>query len=468
MQVKGAAGGLGGKFMKHNQVIAGVLAAVVLLLGAKPPAPVQHPISSGRGPVQSFFDSVQQMIEKYTEEHALKLRQEGSSHSNYMNGNEWGMFEPLESLTRAEAAQILYTLMEAPPEVEAVFSDVPEGAWYAQAVNSLASAGVICGDEEGNFHPEAPFTRAECAVAAARFLPLGRLPITFVDVPVDHPDYEAICTAAACGLFSRPEDGCFRPDDPLTRAEAAAVFNRLLGRTPDAETIQTSPQVRFFPDVPVTHWAYAQIMEATISHEQEELAEGEHWVSLTEERHPLPDGFHNIDGWLYCARDGKFVRSEIVNGFAFGADGHFTTGNLPLDAKLSEIIRTKTNDTMTQNQKLRAVYGYVRDQFTYIKRKLIAKGQTGWEPAFAEAFLNDGRGNCFGYAATFCLLARELGYDAHTVVGWLGGNRQPHGWVEIVLDGKTYLYDAELEMKYRSSNFFQARYGSTRFDYYKS
>ena len=37
MQVKGAAGGLGGKFMKHNQVIAGVLAAVVLLLGAKPP-----------------------------------------------------------------------------------------------------------------------------------------------------------------------------------------------------------------------------------------------------------------------------------------------------------------------------------------------------------------------------------------------------------------------------------------------
>ena len=74
----------------------------------------------------------------------------------------------------------------------------------------------------------------------------------------------------------------------------------------------------------------------------------------------------------------------------------------------------------------------------------------------------------FRSAATFCLLARELGYDAHTVVGWLGGNRQPHGWVEIVLDGKTYLYDAELEMKYRSSNFFQARYGSTRFDYYKS
>ena len=123
---------------------------------------------------------------------------------------------------------------------------------------------------------------------------------------------------------------------------------------------------------------------------------------------------------------------------------------------------------MTQNQKLRAVYGYVRDQFTYIKRKLIAKSQTGWEPAFAEAFLNDGRGNCFGYAATFCLLARELGYDARTVVGWLGKNRQPHGWVEIELDGTTYVSDAVLEMKYRSSNFFQARYGSTRFDYYKS
>ncbi len=454
--------------MNHKRIAAAVLAAAVLLVGARPPATAKRPIEGGHTVVQSLFETLQQLLEQAASGHTPALRLEGRSHQKYMDGNGYGMFEPSKALTRAEAAQIFYTLLDDPPAVKGVLTDVSDTDCYAAAVHSLVRAGMLRADEEGRFHPDAPFTRAECAAAAACLLPQGRLPIAFADVPAAHPYYDAICIAAAHGLFRLPEDGRFRPDDPLTRAEAAAVFNRLLGRTPDPNTITTSEQIRFFPDVPTTHWAYTQIIEATVSHEQERLAVGERWISLTEERCPLPDGLHNIDGRLYCIQNGKFVHSAIINGFAFGTDGAYTTGNPSLDAALSEIIRTRTDATMTQPQKLRAVYRYVRDHFTYIKRKLVSQGQTGWEPAYAEAFLRDGRGNCFGYAAAFCLLARELGYDAHTVVGWLGKNRQPHGWVEIVLNGKTYLYDAELEMKYRSSNFFQARYGSTRFPYYKS
>ena len=453
--------------MNNKRAAAGMLAAVLLLMGANPPAAAERPEAASGSAVQTFIETVQQLLECSARENALTLREEAASHLKYMDGSGVGMFEPDKGLTRAEAAHFLYTLADGPPDSEGGIPDVPETAWYAAAANSLARAGVMPGDEEGMFRPDEPFTRAECAAAAACFLPRGRIPITFLDVPVGAPYYEEIGIAAANGLFSRPEDGFVRPDDPLTRAEAAAVFNRLLGREPDTDTIRTSEKVRFFPDVPETHWAYAQIMEATVSHEQEYAEAGEHWVSLTEERHPLADGFHNIDGWLYCSQSGRFVRSRTVDGFAFGADGRYTTGNPTLDNILAEIIRTQTNASMTETEKLRAVYSHVRDRFTYIKRELISKGQTGWEPAYAEAFLRDGRGNCFGYAATFCLLARELGYDAHTVVGWLGKNRQPHGWVEIVLNGKTYLYDAELEMKYRSSNFFQARYGNTLYAYYK-
>lgn len=446
--------------MKYKRIAAGVLAAAALLIAALPPASADTPV-----PQAVSVDAPAE--EAVLLDSRLSLREEGETHKKYLNGNDFGMFEPSKALTRAEAAQIFYILLDEPPETGGSFRDVPENAWFAQAAGSLAREGIIIGDKDGLFHPDSPFTRAECAAAAAYFLPSGGFPFLFHDVQQDNPYYSDICIAAANGLFSAA-DPLFRPDDPLTRAEAAIVFNRLLGRSPDVETIASSPEVRFFPDVPQSHWAYAHIMEASIGHVQQPGAHTEQWTSLNEERCPLADGFHNIGGSLYCVREGQFVHNETVRGFWFGENGRLATGNSALGTALAEVILTRTNENMTSGQKLRAVYNYVRDNFTYIKRKLVSKGQTGWEPAYAEAFLRDGRGNCFGYAATFCLLARELGYDARTVVGWLGKNRQPHGWVEIELDGTTYVYDAELEMKYRSSNFFQARYGSTRFAYYKN
>lgn len=449
--------------MKYDRIIIGVLttAAGVLAVAMGVLAAAAFSFST------ETAAATDPAVQEESTDRWLSLREEEEIHARYLNGSGLGLFEPSKALSRAEAAQIFYTLLEDPPEVENTFADVPEGAWFAQAAGALARAGVIPGDADGLFHPDEPFTRAEFAAAAAYFLPPCGIPYQFEDMPADDPRAPAVAAAVAHGLFTT-SGPLFRPDDPLTRAEAAVVFNRLLGRSPDTDTIASSPLVRFFPDVPESHWAYAQIMEATIGHSQEPGEQSELWLTLDEERNPLPDGFYNLDGSLYCTRDGKFVRSSSIGGFSFGADGRLTTGNTALDSQLAAVIRNRTNDSMTNAQKLRAVYNYVRDNFTYIKRNLVSRGQTGWEPSYAEAFLRDGRGNCFGYAATFCLLARELGYDAHTVVGWLGKNRQPHGWVEIELDGTTCVYDAELEMKYRSSNFFQARYGNTRFAYYKN
>ena len=59
------------------------------------------------------------------------------------------------------------------------------------------------------------------------------------------------------------------------------------------------------------------------------------------------------------------------------------------------------------------------------------------------------RGNCYNYAASFWAVARGLGYEAYAISGTVTQTDQPHGWVEIDFDGKTYIFDCEWEMAYR-------------------
>ena len=116
---------------------------------------------------------------------------------------------------------------------------------------------------------------------------------------------------------------------------------------------------------------------------------------------------------------------------------------------------------MARDEKLRALYNYVRDNFTYLKRPLVDKDQTGWEPEYASAFLSMGKGNCFSFSALFCLLAREVGQPAYPVVGKLGKNASPHGWVEMALDGAVYMFDPQLEWRYLHD------YGKSGYDLFK-
>ena len=239
------------------------------------------------------------------------------------------------------------------------------------------------------------------------------------------------------------------------------VFNNLLHREPDTSAIASNPNVRLFPDVPTDYWAYGEIMEATISHAYSSSAGRETWTQVTAERTALSDGYYRINGRLYRVQNGMFLRNTTVDGFTYDAQGRYTTGSAALDTKLNNIVESRTNSSMTRDQKLRALYNYVRDNFTYLKRPLVSKGQTGWEASYAEEFLNLGRGNCYSFSATFCLLARELGLPAYTVVGGLGASNSPHGWVEINLDGTTYMFDPQLEWRYLHD------YGRTGYNLFK-
>ena len=382
-------------------------------------------------------------------------------HSKYMDGAADGLFHPEQAMTRAEAAQVLYNRLAEQPEARVSFADVPEGMWYTQAVESLGALGVLEWQEGASFYPDQAITRGDFAVMVSSFLPETQELETFSDVPQDGPYYEAVGTAAAYGLFSGYPDGAFHPEASLSRAQAAVVFNQLLEREPDTGAIASAANLRIFPDVPPDHWAYNAIMEATVSHTYTTVLSHEVWSQVTTETTVLPDGYYRFDGWLYRVQNGVFLRGTTVDGFSFDAQGRYTTGSAALDAQLNEIVETYTNDAMTRDEKLRALYHYVRDNFSYLRRDLVSKDQTGWEAAYAEEFLRLGLGNCYSFSATFCLLSRELGLPAYTVVGGLGENNSPHGWVEIELDGTVYMFDPQLEWRYLHD------YGRTGYDLFK-
>lgn len=382
------------------------------------------------------------------------------SHTKYMSGSNDGLFHPSEFLTRAELAQMLYSVVVERPAAGAGFSDVSSDAWYAQAVGDIAGLGILLGYSDGSFRPTQAVTRAESAAALAQLIPSGGAARAFRDVPTSHPNYSDISAVGGYGLFSGDDVGNFNPSAGFTRAEAAVVFNKLLGRIPDSSAIYAQ-NLRYFPDVPTTHWAYGQVMEAATTHSHISNGSGERWQDVQTEPVPLADGFYRINGRLYCVSEGQFLRSAAIECFYFDAEGRYTTGDTALDDQLNALVEQYTDSSMTRDQKLRALYNYCRDNFSYLKRPLLETGATGWEPEYASAFLSMGKGNCFSFSSLFCLLAREIGQPAYTVIGGLGKNASPHGWVEIKLDGKNYTFDPQLEWRYvhdygyKSHNLFK-------------
>ena len=81
------------------------------------------------------------------------------------------------------------------------------------------------------------------------------------------------------------------------------------------------------------------------------------------------------------------------------------------------------------------------------------------------------KGNCYNFAASFTMLARQLGYDAEAVSGLVGSELQAHGWAEIVMDGERLFYDTILESSYKERgfdyDFFGQHYEKAPWPYHK-
>ena len=148
-------------------------------------------------------------------------------------------------------------LLDKDVPVTVNFSDVPDNAWYADAVNALASLGILTGVGNNEFAPDRAITRAEFTVIAMRFTD-GDVSgnNTFSDVSVDDWFYDQVVGSIQYGWINGFSDGTFRPYKTITRAEVVTIVNRMLGRSADEDYVDHyMDQLRLFPDVAEDYWA---------------------------------------------------------------------------------------------------------------------------------------------------------------------------------------------------------------------
>ncbi len=177
---------------------------------------------------------------------------------------------PEGKITRAEVATIYFRMLTDESRTKfwsqsSGYSDVKTGDWFNNAVSTLSKAGIIAGYEDGSFRPNGYITRAEFATIAARFFDVtynGK--DLFPDIS-GHWAKDYINQAANKGFVNGYEDGTFKPDRNITRAEAVTLVNRTLDRHPDKSHFTKDMLV--WPDnMDQTKWYYADMQEATNSH----------------------------------------------------------------------------------------------------------------------------------------------------------------------------------------------------------
>ena len=192
-------------------------------------------------------------------------------HLAYITGYVDGSFRPQNNMKRSENAVMLYRLLvQNQVGAETVgaawrFMDVHPNMWYGTAVSTLASKGIVNGYQDGSFRPNREISRAEFVVMALRYAEITPYVTTnryFKDVPQTYWAADYIQTAAQLGLLSGYPDGTFRPEQYITRAEAVTILNKITGR---AECMLTDETVKF-SDVSINYWAYKDIVLAANGH----------------------------------------------------------------------------------------------------------------------------------------------------------------------------------------------------------
>ena len=198
--------------------------------------------------------------------------------------------KPQANITRAEVATIFFRLLtdEARDQFWMTtnnFPDVAPDAWYNNAISTMVNAGIIQGYEDGTFRPNNNITRAEFAAIASRFMSSGYdvEEDLFTDI-ANHWARENINDAAMTQWIHGYPDGTFLPDQAITRAEAVTLVNNVLQRKPHADHMLDT--MIKWPDNPESAWYYEAIQEATNSHDYDlfDGAEYETWTALQENR----------------------------------------------------------------------------------------------------------------------------------------------------------------------------------------
>ena len=208
------------------------------------------------------------------------------NHFAYIVGYEDGTVRPNANISRAEVAAIFFRLLKDDVRddnltANSVFTDVAFGKWYNKSISTMAKIGIVKGRTANAFAPNAPITRAEFAAICSRFDRSNvEIKSDFNDISGHWAENE-IRRAASLGWIQGYTDGSFKPDQNITRAEAASMINRMLHRLPETVDDLLDGMIQW-PDNQPSDWYYINMQEATNSHDFKQKGEiNEHWTKLT-------------------------------------------------------------------------------------------------------------------------------------------------------------------------------------------
>ena len=149
-----------------------------------------------------------------------------------MNGTSATTFNPNGTTSRGQIAAILYRAAGSPAVTAAAdFTDVADGAYYADAARWAAANGIVTGYADGTFGPDDPITRQQLAAILWRYAGSPA-----AEAGTDYADESAIASyadvavdwARDAGVISGRDGNRFDPNGRATRAQAAVILHRYL------------------------------------------------------------------------------------------------------------------------------------------------------------------------------------------------------------------------------------------------
>ena len=208
-----------------------------------------------------------------------------SDHFAYVIGYMDGNVRPYGLISRAETTTIFFRLLKDSVRdgnllTSNTYTDVADDYWANTAISTMTGLGIVQGRSTTTFDPKAPITRAQFAAICARF-DTGKSngEQTFSDIQ-GHWAEKYIQRAAELGWIKGFEDGTFRPDTYITRAQAMTMINRVLNRIPE-ENGDLLSSMNVWPDCNPGDWFYLAVQEATNSHDYRHKAGSyETWTGL--------------------------------------------------------------------------------------------------------------------------------------------------------------------------------------------
>ena len=309
-------------------------------------------------------------------------------------------------------------------KVTVLFQDVADKAYYYDAVYWAVDANVTNGITAAKFGPDSACTRAQVVTFLYRIngSPKSGGSTPFKDVKAGQWFYDAVLWANQAGIVQGTSSTTFSPNESCTRGQIVTMLWRCRKQKAANSTQFQDVAVGSYYDVPV-RWATA--------------------VGITN-----GTGAHTFSPNAPC------TRAQIVTMLHRSAD----KGSAIYDRSVWQVPYAKAAAVLDQvGWDLKSAFRWSVGMTYYADGIDISAG--------SEVLANYGfehhKGDCYVYAATFYTMAIDLGYDAHQVFGYVprrGGGKITHSWVEIDIDGATYVFDPDFQYA-TGKNGFMIHYG---------